>query len=364
MASLSSSASSSFASTSSSGFFQRSVADSTSTAPDLATPRAPRQPSSQAQQLPSLKASLIHLPLELPCPPEPLPDAGQNLVLDDDLQGAPFGFVIHRMRALGPELLKSTTKTCLFIPPGPTLPQYLRCTLPPLCSSDTASSFRPSHILGIRSSDSPRTLLLPVHGLLFAAASPPLSILSSKPEKQPHHPSLPTVPRPHLDAQAIAEQKADLPIIEVNVPSSSAFPLLQGWIYLRSPSLLLSSLLPESASAPLTTNPHRPSTDSNPPSSLSRLLNPAREEEASPPVQPRPQTPEALTVSISKLPSSVLLKHIHLVHSLWGNVVCLQISEEGLWKTMALAWKILVAALALKERERKTRSTTKETRTA
>ncbi|GAA5985129.1 hypothetical protein JCM5350_000852 [Sporobolomyces pararoseus] len=357
--------SSSLASTSSSGFFQRSDSESTSTAPDVATPRASRQPSSQAQQLPSLKASLIHLPLELPCPPEPLPDAGVGLVLDDDLQGAPFGFVIHRMRALGPELLKSTTKTCLFIPPGPTLPQYLRCTLPPLCSSDTASSFRPTHILGIRSSDSPRTLLLPVHGLLFAAASPPLCILSSKPEKQPHHPSLPTVPRPHLDAQATAEQKADLPIIEVNVPSSTAFPLLQGWIYLRSPSVLLSSLLPESMSPPPATDPRPLSTNSTPPSSLSRLLNPARqEEEAATPVQHSPQTPEALTVSLSKLPSSVLLKHVHLVHSLWGNVVCLQISEEGLWKTMALAWKILVAALALKERERKLRAMTKETMTA
>ncbi|GAA5903185.1 uncharacterized protein JCM6883_002722 [Sporobolomyces salmoneus] len=332
------SASSSFASTSSQ-FFEQSIAESTSTAPDLSTPRATRH--SEPSSLPSLKASLIHLPLELPSPPDPLHEVGEGLVLDEDLEGAPLGFVIHKLQTLGPELLKSTTDTVLYLPPGPTLPQWLRCRLPPLSSSsDNASCFRPSHILGIRSTDSDRTLLLPVHGLLFAAASPHLSILSSRPEKQASHPSLPTVPRPQIDSEAVAEAKADLPIIEINVPSSKAFPLLQGWIYLRSPSLLLQSLLPATPSSPRRRAP---------PSSLSHLLNPDEE-------TPRPQTPEALTVALSQLPSSLLLQHVHLVHNLWGDVVCLGVSDEGLWKTMGLAWKLLVAALALKEKERKSRT--------
>ncbi|GAA6007419.1 hypothetical protein JCM11491_004156 [Sporobolomyces phaffii] len=353
MVSRSSSSSSSSSSVESSGLFRHStdsLGDSVSTAPTFSSSR-PRQ-SSGGVQLPSLKASLIHLPLELPAPPEPLPEAGDRLVLDEDLENAPVGFVIHRMRSLGPALLKSTTETCLFIPPGPSLPQYLRCTLPRPSSLDSAAVSQPSHILGIRSSDSPRTLLLPVHGLLYASASPPLSILSSEPERQPPHPSLPTVPRPDLDAeQARVERLADLPIVEVNVPSSAAFPHLQGWIYLRSPSLLLSSLLPPLPPSHPTPNPPPP------PSSLSRILNPTPSPTTT--VSPTPSSlspspsPEELAVSLSKLASSVLLHHIHLVHGLWGNAVCLQVSDEGLWKTMSAAWKILVAALALKESERR-----------
>ncbi|GAA5881661.1 hypothetical protein JCM16303_005532 [Sporobolomyces ruberrimus] len=139
--------SSSLGSTNSTTFFDQSgysSADSSSTVPELVADGARQR--TNGLQLPSLKASLIHLPLELPSPPEPLPEAGEGLVLDDDLQGAPLGFVVHRLRSLGPSLLKATTETCLFVPPGPTLPQYLRCTLPAFPSNDTAAAFRPSHV--------------------------------------------------------------------------------------------------------------------------------------------------------------------------------------------------------------------------
>ncbi|GAA5930942.1 uncharacterized protein JCM15063_002502 [Sporobolomyces koalae] len=297
-------------------------------------------------RLPSLKASLVHLPLHLPPAPEPLPEPSRSLVLNDDLQGAPLGFVVHKMRSLGPQLLKTTSGTCLFIPPGPALPPYIRCGVPRL-PSDVATIGRPSHILAIHSPDSPRTLLLPVHGLLFAACCPPLAILSSSVEKQPAHPSLPRSEfRPILDQHALSQGHLDLPVVELNVPSSSAFPLVQGWIYLRSPSLLLSSLFPRSPTVPTRPNPSEAS-------SLSRLLNPP----LAPEWREAPDSPEALTISLSNLASSELLKHIHRVHDLWGVVVCLQLSDEELWKTMRLAWKILVAALALKERQRMSRTT-------
>ncbi|GAA5911714.1 hypothetical protein JCM5296_000665 [Sporobolomyces johnsonii] len=288
------------------------------------------------------KASLIHLPLHLPAPPEPFPDVGGDLILDDELEGAPLGFVIGKLRSLGPALLKATTATCLHVPAGPSLPQYLRCTLPPLTNATPA--YFPSHVLAIRSSDSPRTLLLPVHGLLWAASSTPLSILSSQPEKQPAHSSLPNIARPPLSAADEANRTTHLPVIDLNLPSSSSFPFLQGWIYLRSPSILLSSLLPPPPPA------HSPSPT---PPSLSRLLNP---EPVSAPAPPK--TAEAMTVALSALSSHVLLKHVHLVHGLWSNTVALQIHDDELWKTMGLAWRILVAALALRERERRRRTTT------
>ncbi|GAA5951101.1 hypothetical protein JCM21900_005724 [Sporobolomyces salmonicolor] len=289
------------------------------------------------------KASLIHLPLHLPAPPEPFPDVAGDLILDDELEGAPLGFVVGKLRSLGPSLLRATTATCLHIPAGPSLPQYLRCSLPPL--TNCTSAYFPSHVLAIRSSDSPRTLLLPVHGLLWAASSTPLSILSSQPEKRPAHSSLPNVARPPVSAADEANRTTHLPVIDLNLPSSSAFPFLQGWIYLRSPSIILSALLP-----PL---PLPAPSPSRAPPSLSRLLNP---EPVSAP--PQPETPGAMTVALSALSSRILLKHVHLVHGLWSNTVALQISDDELWKTMGLAWRILVAALALRERERRRRTTT------
>jgi len=61
----------------------------------------PPPQASQPLRLPSLKASLIHLPLHLPPPPEPFAEVEERLILDDDLQVAPQGFVVHKLRSLG-----------------------------------------------------------------------------------------------------------------------------------------------------------------------------------------------------------------------------------------------------------------------
>ncbi|BGP43356.1 hypothetical protein JCM10450v2_007506 [Rhodotorula kratochvilovae] len=300
--------------------------DSCSTA--LSSPDLAPQPLPAHATLPPLdplaKASTIRLPLQLPTPPSDFAevDVG-SLVVDDELEGAPVGFAVGKLRQL-----------------GPTLAQYLQVSFPS-SSSPIASVYLPSHILAIHSSDSPRTLLLPVHGLLWAAASAHLAILSSRPKKQRAHPSLPTIPRP-------ADGEAHLPVIELTLPSSAAFPLLQGWVYLRSPALLLSSLLPQPPSPP------EPSP-STPPSSLSHLLNPSSPARASSPAPPPPppQTPESLTHALAALPSVTLLRHVHLVHGLWQDAVALQVGDDELWRAMGMAWRILVAALALKERTRR-----------
>lgn len=308
------------------------------------------------------KASSIRLPLHLPAPPEVFDEVDlSSLIVDDELEGAPVGFAVGKLRSVGSSsfppfplhcfsssslplspvagstLLNATTSTSLHVPPGPLLPAYLRVTLPSLpFSGDASPVFLPSHVFAVRSADSPRTLLLPAHGLLWAATSPALSILSCRPEKQPAHPSLPDSSRPADEGES-----THFPVVELNLPSSSTFPCLQGWVYLRSPALLLSSLLP-------TPVPSAPS----PPTSLSHLLNPA------PKPAPSLLTPETLTETLSSVSSQTLLAAIHRVHGLWGNVVALQIGDEDLWKVMGLAWKILVAALALRERERRSRSVT------
>lgn len=239
----------------------------------------------------------------------------------------------------GSSLLSSTSSTCLHIPSGPTTGPYLRCSFPPT-RGPVPSVYLPSHVVAIRSSDSPRTLLLPVHGLLWAAASPLLSFLSSRPEKQPPHRSLPTTSRPPTVFEGETTIEA-LPVVELRLPSSAAFPLLQGWVYLRSPPVLLSALLP----AP--PKEHEPAVTSS--SSIARLLNPAPSEKTA----TVPPTPESLTVALSTLPSATLLRHIQLVHGLWQDAVALQVGDDQLWQAMGLAWRILVAALGRRDQQRR-----------
>ena len=368
-------------STSASSFFSSN--DSTSTAEsdyDL-SPRPLPIHATLPPLDPRAKAGTIRLPLQLPAPPTDLSEVDvSGLIVDDELQGAPVGFALGRLRQLGAsleplrlnddddlsltlsslsltgaELLTATTATCLHIPPGPTLAPYLQVSLPPSSPQQIPPVYLPSHVFAIHSTDSPRTLLLPVHGLLWAASSAHLSILSSRPEKQPAHPSLPTQARPPHGG---VDGAMHLPVIELTLPSSAAFPLLQGWVYLRSPSVLLSSLLPQPPSPPAAASP------SPQPSSLSHLLNPTSPEKRPPPPPvpaPTPQhSPSDFTRALASLSSVVLLRHVHLVHGLWQDSVALQVGDEDLWRAMGVAWRILVAALALKEQERVRRAASGE----
>lgn len=231
---------------------------------------------------------------------------------------------------IGTELLKSCARTSFEVPLTSILPFYLSCT-PPQSSSST---LRPSHIIAITSNDSDRILLLPIHGLIFASISPILSILSSKIDLQPFHPNLPNyLPEDYNTTKIIDRKKiVQLPVVHLSLPSSKAFPILQAFIYTRSSSLLLSSLLPKPLS----------STSSTTSSSIQSILNP---------------TSASLSNSYSKLPPQILLEKIELIHGLWQNIVALEIGEEGndmgkeLWSVLRVAWEILLGALVLRQSE-------------
>ncbi|KAL8283551.1 hypothetical protein RQP46_005654 [Phenoliferia psychrophenolica] len=252
------------------------------------------------------RQSSINLPTRLPPPPSVAPDVDlSTLAVDPEFEDLPLGFVVAKLRSYGADLLRSATATAVSIPATPILPAYLPCKMPE--SSIMFPSANPFHILAIHSPDAPRTLLLPVHGLLWAAKSPGLSILSSAPEHQPKSSLLPTTPRP---------TPTSLPVLELSLPSSRAVPVLQNWIYISSPSILLQSLLP------------------------------------SPPTPIVYTSPAVLAAALSHLPSSTLLDRVALVHGLWQNTVALEISDEMLWKGMGFAWSVLIAALAVQERRR------------
>lgn len=255
----------------------------------------------------------------------------------------PIGFVVSKLQAMGEHkvighlrrrreltscpgragssLLTHATRTTLRVPAGPELPSYLPCTLP-----EAPDAIAPSHILAIHAPDSPRTLLVPVHGLLFASRSSALSLISSAPPRQPSYPNHPALPSVQPPASS-APNEVHLPVVDLHLPSCLAFPLLQAYLYIHSPSLLLSSLLPTPPSSP-----------SSSPSSISALLNP---------------TSVSLSRSLAAVTTEDLLKRISLVHSLWQDVVALGISDEKLWKTMRSAWGLLAGALCVQERKRK-----------
>ncbi|KAM0754522.1 hypothetical protein T439DRAFT_321564 [Meredithblackwellia eburnea MCA 4105] len=192
------------------------------------------------------------------------------------------------------------------MPSSQSLPAKLTCQLPKPIKS--IKSTLPSHVLAIRTVDSPRTLLLPVHGLLWASKSPALAILSSSPGLQP--------PSDHLDPD-ITYGPNELPVLQITLPSSSTISILNQYLYTSSRTRLLSSLLPS----------HLPATSFD------------------------------IVQSLSHLPPSSLLSSINRVHGLWQNVVALEMADEGVWDTMDQAWTVLVAALIARERRTSAAST-------
>ncbi|ORY54374.1 hypothetical protein BCR35DRAFT_335802 [Leucosporidium creatinivorum] len=314
-----------------------SAASSYSTAPSTRASTPP--PQFQAQQaapvsppLPAaIKAATVHLPLELPAAPSPIEAVElAQLAVDEEFEGMPNGFVVSKLQGMGELGLASPFTAHSSNSDYAAHPSGTRTTfIPSLYSArrlGPASPLPPSHILAIHAPDSPRTLLVPVHGLLFASHSTALSLISSKPHLQPSFPNHPALPS-DLPPPSSAPNEVHLPVVELHMPSSHAFPLLQSYIYLQSPSLLLASLLP---TPPPTPKPSQPS--------LSALLNP---------------TPLSLSTSLAALPGQTLLERISMVHGLWQTAVALGVSDEKLWATMRSAWGILAGALCVKERRRK-----------
>ncbi|KAM0756637.1 hypothetical protein T439DRAFT_352305 [Meredithblackwellia eburnea MCA 4105] len=300
---------------------------------------------------PNLKAGLLNLPTKLPKAPRDVPTVNlDQLILDESLRDVPVGYFLSKLKELGPTLLQSATRTSVVVPPSPSLPSHLTTVRSPPTSSGSPNSMEshinPSHILAIRGEDSDRVLLIPTHGLLWAAKSPGLSLLSCDPRHQPACQILPSTPPPTPD---------HLPVLEMNLPSILAFPLLQAYIYLEDPALLLNALIP-----PIPDSPANGSPQPTAPRSLSHLLNPSPPppwSSISPPPStksPKPETARELSQRLAdEVSSKVLLERVTLCHGLWQNTVALEISDEVLWETMGRGWAILLSALGILDKRRR-----------
>ncbi|SCV72996.1 BQ2448_6921 [Microbotryum intermedium] len=294
--------------------------------------RASTSAASTQEAMPAFKARTVHLPLQLPASPRPLVDVDcTTLVVDEELSDVPIGYVLAQMRAIGAVLLNAATHVSIEIPNTSQLPSYLWATSDSrrIASELAPSSSRtpaclpspPTHILAVRAPDVKRVLLVPVHGLLFASRSPSLSILSSSPHVQPGYPNHPALPSslPPMNAEDNSDRIA-LPVVELKLPSATAFPLLLTFIYTQNSNLLLSSLLPK------------------PMGGSSKAFS-------------SPATATELAEALRSCSEKLLLHQVSLVHALWQDVVALSINDELLWASMRFAWAVLVGAMAFQRRD-------------
>ncbi|CAD6567171.1 MAG: hypothetical protein CYPHOPRED_001467 [Cyphobasidiales sp. Tagirdzhanova-0007] len=269
------------------------------------------QPPPQLQ----LRTPSFSLPLTLPRPDSVQSLDYASLIFDDHLQHIPIPYILDSLHVQGPSLLRSVRDTSICIPETLSttpLPPFLRVNLPSdpsatATATATVSTTWPDYVLAITSTDSSKTLLLPVHGLVLATHTKALKALSKTwpvPQEQVAHP----------DATC-------LPLVSLHLPSAAAFALLIPYFYTLDNAALLSSLLP----LPLN---HSHSH------SHSLLLA---------------DTPTVLAARLSFVDQPILLNHLHNLHQLWLTAVALGAARDGLWKTMEIAWAVLVGALAVKE---------------
>lgn len=198
----------------------------------------------------------------------------------------------------GPALLQNALAARLSLPPtgshhqalSPPLPEVLSFDLnmPAYASPSSPFSLPPNYVLAVRpppsssssSGASQAGSLLPIHDLIYRATCahlPPIPVRS---------PSLPP---------------SALPVISITLPSPSTLPLLNSFLYIQRPDILLSSLL------------HLPPL----------------------PAHATPRTRAELTTYLAQtMDLRALLERIGVVHQVWGNVCALGCADGLLWKAL------------------------------
>lgn len=249
-----------------------------------------------------LRTADFRIPLSLSRPDNTRDIDYSSLELDAELSTIPFTYILEQLESSGPSLLCVVTETSVGVPPSSsTLPAMLPIR------KGAEGHMTPGYVLAITSDDNPRTLLLPVHGLVMATNCNSLSTMAG---------SYPfSIPILADNAQGTL---INTPVVHVHLPSSAAFSILAPYFYTHSSSSLLAALLPPTPSH----------------SSIETLIA---------------DTPNVLASRLSVVEQPALLEHVNLVHSVWQTSVALGAAHDGLWRTMEVAWSVLVGALAIKE---------------
>lgn len=190
------------------------------------------------------------------------------------------------------DLLMSVEQAVVLSEPGPRLGFRIVDASPSLPL--------PSVVLLLSFSDTDKVLAVPAHGLVWAATeSPEVESISSLLDEPP--------PRPLDDEdEAVESHCLVLPTYPVRIPHYEAWQPLHDFIYDQSTSHLLESLL------------HAPRDHS-------------------------PALSQSVSTAHRELERDSNLDKLERIRQLWINVVALQIGDDDLWATMALAWRTLFA---------------------
>jgi hypothetical protein len=153
-------------------------------------------------------------------------------------------------------------------------------------SSAALPAPRPSHTLAISFLDSPmqQPLLLRVHGLVWAFATPRLANIST--DRETENP------------------------VKIELPCALSFHLLLSWIYEASPEKLLQALVCIGTASV-------------------------------------PSTMEATTELCARHPPRRILERLELLSGLWRNAAGLQIHDPQLWRVLEGAWTCLTQAVGV-----------------
>ncbi|CED83489.1 hypothetical protein [Phaffia rhodozyma] len=238
------------------------------------------------------------LPLYLPRPDRPANiDIGAIKGLDPEV---PLDYLLEKLSERGPELLRTALSCSLSdrrIVQSP-LPSIMTFDIPPNVTSDVL----PTHMLAIRptaipSNDlaTPTGTLLPVHAIIYQASCA-------------HVPPFPSFEYLPVD---------QLPVVSIALPSPNQFPLINNFLYTQRPDDLLEKLL--------------------------NVLEPTR---------PSGRT-GLMNDMANRLGKNDLMDRIAVIHGTWENMCALGIADSALWRTMDIAWEILVGSLALLESKQK-----------
>jgi len=230
----------------------------------------------------------ITLPRELSRPMYRPIDPRNITAVDPVLENIPLAYIQYSLEEIGPQLL-SVTSNATATPPSGQLPREIEI----ICNN--VSIEPPSHVLAVYSrTGAPRcgVTLFPAHALILATNCA----------------NLPDLPESRPSPPAEAGGTVTLPIVPLRIPSTATFSTLLSYLYTKRSDHLLEELLP------------------------------LGEDEAMSFDQLSRKHAAACT-------AKTLSEHMRKVHSLWSNAAVLGIFDDKLFRTLEIAWEVLLGAL-------------------
>ncbi|KAF8710197.1 hypothetical protein RHS03_02446, partial [Rhizoctonia solani] len=239
----------------------------------------------------------LSMPRELPVVSVMPVQAHALAAIDPELGNIPVQFVRQRVCAMSKEILEMLTASVPRTPLAKPLPRTVECTV---LDPNPEPSMLPTHYLVVynpRSPDQPGKLF-PAHSLVLATQCAALPSFGSTTRELRH------------------DNTFTVPLLGLPLPAPNHFEPLYLFLHDHSANALLATLLPL---------PH---------SAFGRISLEAH------------GITERLSQALSHwLSLPVLLSALKTVHGVWANAAALHVDSDRLWKILAFAWRVLVAAV-------------------